>query len=224
MKTLKIGVLGARGRMGTEIMKLIDGEKSLSMAADEPGKKVDVWIDFSSPEGLDALLDEAVRKGIPVVSGTTGLDGKLKKKMKKASEKIPILWSSNMSFGVAVFREALRALAPLADFDFQIEEVHHRRKKDRPSGTALTLQETLEETIGRKCPEPLSIRGGGVFGIHKVWAMSEEEILTFEHQALNRAVFARGAVRAATWIVGRGPGLYAMSDLFADGRRSRRSR
>lgn len=181
-------------------------------------KAVDVWIDFSSPEGLEDLL---AHTKAPVVSGVTGLGDATKKKMAKAAKTLPLFWASNMSLGVAVLQEALKTFSHLEGFDFQIEEAHHRRKKDKPSGTAITLQTALEDAVGHKCPEPLSIRGGGIFGIHTVWAMSDEETLTFTHQALNRAVFARGAVRAAAWIAGKKPGLYSMKDIFAE-KQSRR--
>lgn len=233
MKKLKVGVLGAGGRMGQEVAKALAASKDLeayfgcdghgvsigfehaSKALDAPAaKKIAVWIDFSSPEALDRLLDAAVKSKTPVVSGTTGISEKMKKKIEKASRSIPILWASNMSLGVAVLNEALNVFAKLKDFDFQIEEIHHNRKKDKPSGTALTLQENLEKVVKRKLPEPLAMRGGGVFGVHKVWAFSDEEVLMFEHNALNRAVFAKGAVHAARWLARKKPGLYSIRDLL----------
>lgn len=234
MKKKRIGVVGAGGRMGTEIAKALAGHPSLEAylgvdrskdargfthsAKDLKSKaaaSVDLWIDFSSPETLEQVLTIAEKTKTPVVSGTTGLSAAQEKRLARAKTAIPVLWASNMSLGVAVLREVLANLAPLRDFDFQIEEVHHSKKKDRPSGTAKTLQADLEKAVGRKLPEPLAIRGGGVFGIHKVWAMSDEEVLTFEHHALNRAVFARGAVRAADWLLRqKRPGLYSMRDVL----------
>ena len=100
-------------------------------------------------------------------------------------------------------------------FDFQIEELHHNRKKDNPSGTAITLQNELAAVTKTQPPKPIGIRGGGIFGVHKVWAMSDEEVLCFEHQALNRTVFARGAVRAAQWLVKKKKsGLYSMKEVL----------
>ena len=119
-----------------------------------------------------------------------------------------------MSLGVAVLNQALELCSQLEGFDFQIEEFHHKRKKDNPSGTAITLQENLEKATERKLPPPIGMRGGGLFGIHKVWAFSEEEALLFEHQALNRAVFARGALKAARWLSQQEPGLYGMKDVL----------
>ena len=116
----------------------------------------------------------------------------------KAAESCPVLWSANMSLGVNFVAELIKSLSVLEeDFDFQIEETHHRHKVDKPSGTAILLQESLQAKLKKTLPEPLSVRGGGVFGIHKLMAMSEEETITIEHVALNRKVFAKGAVKAA---------------------------
>ena len=108
----------------------------------------------------------------------------------------------------------LSQMKQLEGFEFQIEELHHNRKKDKPSGTALFLQEKLTEAVGPHVPAPLAIRGGGIFGIHRVWAMGEEEMVTIEHTAMNRRVFARGALKAARWILGRSPALYRMDDVL----------
>jgi 4-hydroxy-tetrahydrodipicolinate reductase len=154
-----------------------------------------------------------------VVSGTTGIDAHQITALKKAAQKIPILWASNMSLGVAVVTEALEVFSRIRQFDFQIEEFHHNRKEDRPSGTAKSLQQKLEQVVGRALPEAISIRGGGIFGIHKVHAMSEEEHIVFEHTALNRAVFARGAVEAAQWLCSKKKGYYSMRDVLYNERR-----
>lgn len=233
MSKIKVGVAGAGGRMGQELAKAMhaSGDLEAFLGCDSTGtavgfthsakefrapaaKEVAVWIDFSSPEALEKLIDDAVTTQTPLVSGTTGISAELKAKLARAGEKIPVLWASNMSLGVAVLNEALNVFAKLKDFDFQIEEIHHNRKKDRPSGTALTLQENLERVLNRKLPEPLAIRGGGVFGVHKVWAFSDEEVLMFEHNALNRGVFAKGALHAARWLVRQKPGLYSIRDLL----------
>ncbi len=224
MKKIKIGVVGASGRMGQEITKIISGLKEAEVffavtrdvnINDAKSKSVDVWIDFSSLEMLPEVLKVAAKNTTPVVCGTTGLTAKDKALLKKYSEKLPLLWSSNMSMGIAILNEALKVFEAVKNFDFQIEEVHHNKKKDSPSGTAVTLQENLEQAVGRKLPAPLSIRGGGVFGDHSVMAISDEEFIKFEHRALNRTVFAKGAVRAALWLAKqKKPGLYAISDVL----------
>ncbi|WP_413583068.1 4-hydroxy-tetrahydrodipicolinate reductase [Bdellovibrio sp. HCB288] len=224
MKKIKIGLVGANGRMGREIAEVINNNGSCDVVYTlgrdkkvdhDHASKVDVWIDFSSPEALSDVLKIAERHKKPVVCGTTGFTTKEKNQLVKASKNIPVLWASNMSMGVAVLNEALKMFSSVSNFDFQIEEFHHIRKKDKPSGTAITLQENLEKAVGKKCPEPLAIRGGGIFGIHKVHAMSDEEVITFEHSALNRTVFAKGAVTAALWLAKqKKPGLYQIRDVL----------
>ena len=224
MKKIKVGLVGASGRMGQEISRLLENNNHCELYYSigrhdkwdaKLGKSVDVWIDFSSPEAFADTLKFAGQSKKPVVSGTTGLSAKEKKLLLTYSKKIPLLWSSNMSIGVAVLNEAIKSFNAISHFDFQIEEIHHNRKKDKPSGTAITLQENLAQVIKRDPPEPLAIRGGGVFGVHKVYAMSDEEVLVFEHSALNRTVFARGAILAAEWLVKqKEPGLYKMRDVL----------
>lgn len=223
MKRIKIGLVGAAGRMGQEIARVIEGNPRCELFYpfnrsdewnSEKAAAVDVWIDFSSPEALKDVLQRAAVKGTPVVCGTTGLTSQEKDLLTEYGNRIPLLWSSNMSLGVAVLNEAIKSLAAVSHFDFQIEEIHHNRKKDKPSGTAVTLQENLHKTVGKDLPEPVAIRGGGVFGIHKVYSMSDEEVLVFEHSALNRTVFAKGAVKAAEWLVKQNKGLYQMRDVL----------
>lgn len=223
MKKIKIGLVGAAGRMGKEIVQVVEANPRLELFYPYSRKDkwdakkaaaVDVWIDFSSPEALKDVLKRAAENKTPVVCGTTGFSKKEKDLLEQYGKKIPVLWSSNMSLGVAVLNEALKSLAAISHFDFQIEEIHHNRKKDKPSGTAITLQENLEKAVKKKLPEALAIRGGGVFGVHKIFAMSDEEVLTFEHSALNRTVFAKGAVQAAEWLTKQKPGLYQIRDVL----------
>lgn len=223
MKKIKMGVIGASGRMGQEIIKVIEQHPSCEMFYavnrtekydSKKAKAVQVWIDFSSTEALKQNLQRAAEHKTPFVCCTTGFSKKEKDLLQKYSKTIPVLWSSNMSMGVAVLNEALKVFSSISDFDFQIEEIHHNRKKDRPSGTAITLQENLEKAVGKTLPEALAIRGGGVFGVHKIFAMSDEEVITFEHTALNRTVFAKGAVQAAQWLSSQKPGFYQISDVL----------
>lgn len=222
MKKLKVGIVGANGRMGQEIVKVLEASSHdlfYALAKNESldekrAAKVDVWIDFSSPQALKGVLKMAEKNKTAVVCGTTGFGEAEKKLLETYAKKIPLLWSSNMSLGVALLNEALKSFSVISNFDFQIEEFHHNKKKDKPSGTAITLQENLEKAVGRKLPAPVAIRGGGIFGVHKIYAMSDEEVLVFEHTALNRAVFAKGSVRAAEWLVGQEPGLYSIRDVL----------
>jgi 4-hydroxy-tetrahydrodipicolinate reductase len=221
---IKIAVAGATGRMGHELLALIGQDPSLAVAgeigAQGDWKKlkaaaVDIVVDFSTPEGLAAAAAWAVENRKPLVSGTTGLSAKEKAKLKDASAKIPVLYSANMSMGIAVLSSMLEQLGKLEGWDFQIEEAHHKQKKDSPSGTALLLQEKLAESVKSKLPAPNAIRGGGIPGIHQVWAMGPDETLVLQHTAFNRTVFARGALYAARWLFDKKqPGLYDLSDLY----------
>jgi len=234
MSKTQIAVIGASGRMGQELAAAISLNKSAvaSVGVVRKGKaagfsssaskldksvssKADVVIDFSTLENFENVLKFCATEKIPLITGTTGLGEKEKKALKKYSSQVAILWSPNMSLGVAALKEALKSLANLEGFDFQIEELHHNKKKDNPSGTALFLQDELVKQTKKRVPAPIGIRGGGIFGVHKVWAMSDSEVLCFEHQALNRKVFAEGALKAALWLAHKKPGLYELKDVIA---------
>ena len=229
---LDVIVVGAAGRMGQEILVVLKQQKHArvfatvdpSGAADHrdihevhvPSRKSQaIVIDFSSPRGFLKSLRWCQKNKVAIVSGTTGIAKGQIRALKVASKKIPVLWSPNMSVGINIMNEVIREFGrTLRRFDLQIEEIHHCRKKDAPSGTALMLQKTLRETTDKTLLPPLSIRGGGVFGVHKLWAMSENEILTLEHTALNRQVFAAGAVMAAMWLSQKKKGLYEFRDIL----------
>lgn len=221
----KLLIAGRNGRMGREIesvanefgFDVIGGLGRSSTLADwlKAGERPDVVIDFSLPAGTIALAETCAKEKIPLVSGVTGLAEAEKRALETAGSKVAVLYSANMSVGIQMLAKALDSLKGVEGFDISIEEVHHRHKRDRPSGTAILLNEELEKRVGRKADELVSLRGGGVIGIHRVMAFSESETLTFEHSALNRAVFARGACHAARWIVGRGPGFHSLRDTLS---------
>lgn len=226
----KVFVVGSSGRMGQEVIKALESEKQIhygyGLAEKRSDKKthtklsgvnaldVGVVIDFSNPKVSVEVVEWCLKNKLPLVCGTTGFTESGFKKLKKASKKIPVLYSSNMSLGIATLRRALKSLAAVSRYDFQIVEVHHAAKKDSPSGTAKTLQEDLEKAVGRKLPKPFSIRGGGVFGIHEIHSLGEEETLTFTHSALNRSVFAKGAVQAAKFLLKQKPGFYTLDETL----------
>jgi 4-hydroxy-tetrahydrodipicolinate reductase len=232
MSQLKVGVVGAAGKMGKELQQVIAEAglipylgmynkakpEGFTYIANSWNDKqvgfVDLWIDFSLPDNFDQSLKNLAGLKRPIVSGTTGLSAIQKEQLKEASKHVPILWSSNMSVGIAFLNRLLAQFSAIKDFDFQIEELHHKNKIDAPSGTAKTLQENLEAAIGKSIPQTLSIRGGGIFGVHRIWAMSDQEVIIIEHQALNRKVFAEGALRAGLALMNKSPGLYSMKDLL----------
>ncbi len=220
----RILLYGNRGRMGQAIAELIHQKpdqfslsfgigRGDSLKQVDP-REVDVAVDFSTAEAISQVIDWCEQNSKPLVSGTTGLDKKGLTALEQAAKKIPVLWAANMSLGVAVVQKMLKSFSVLTDFDFQIEEIHHRNKRDSPSGTALLLQKTLQESISTPLPDPVALRGGGVFGVHRIYAMAQGEVICLEHQALGREVFAQGALTAAHWLKGRTPGRYEISDIL----------
>ncbi len=193
----------------------------------------DVAIDFTSPDGSVFNTREAAKRGIPVVIGTTGLNHLQRNEIEVCANTIPIVHSANMSVGVnllaALVEDAARKLG--IDYDIEIVEMHHRRKVDAPSGTALMLGNAAAKGRGDalenlqaygdrtyvRTPGQIgfaSLRGGDVAGDHSVIFAGEGERLELTHRASNRTVFAQGALRAAEWLIGKPPGLYAMADVL----------
>jgi 4-hydroxy-tetrahydrodipicolinate reductase len=196
-----------------------------------------VVVDFSSPQLFRTLLDRHgdVLAGRGLVVGTTGLEAEDHRRMEAAAERSPVLAAPNFSPGVALLvalvERAARALGE--EYDAEIVEVHHRRKEDAPSGTALHLGEAVargrdgelealrvDGRSGRAGARPRgeigfhAVRGGDVVGDHRVLFLGARERLELAHVAGNRSVFADGALRAARWVHGRAPGLYSMRDLL----------
>ena len=195
----------------------------------------EVAIDFTLPEATQANVAACVDSGTALVIGTTGLEEEDVKSLKEASGRIPLVYGRNMSVGVNVFmdlvRRAARALGE--EYDAEILDAHHSQKVDAPSGTALALGEevakargrTLEELgvktrVGRTGPRvPNSvgfsvIRAGNIVGDHSVFFVSPDERIELIHRATNRRTFARGALRAATWVYDKKPGFYSMRDVL----------
>lgn len=197
----------------------------------------DVLIDFSSPAALPANLAAAIAASKPIVIGTTGLQGEDHERIDMAAARVPVLQTANTSLGVNLLRllveQAARALGP--EWDIDIVEMHHRHKLDTPSGTALLLGASANRGRGAASTTELnrfdrmqegahereeggiyyaSLRGGSVAGDHQVIFATEGERIELGHRAESRAIFARGAVRAASWIVGKPAGRYAMSDVL----------
>ncbi len=234
MKKINIGLLGASGKMGLALRSCLKRKEfrvfnpfiavstkscedfafsvsSLEKVESDLLKQVNVWIEFSSPESCMDLLKYSGSSA--VISGTTGFTSAQFAIMKKAARRKPVFWASNMSQGVWALRQALKALKIVKDFDFIIEETHHTQKKDNPSGTAKTLRHDLEKIVSKKVSLPKGKRIGEVFGEHEIRATSQSEVILFKHAALNREVFAEGALKAAKWIVKKKKGFYSMEDL-----------
>jgi 4-hydroxy-tetrahydrodipicolinate reductase len=227
----KTGIIvhGGSGRMGQEIIALIEKSSQFSLVGvvDQKSKgqalkdmrppKGSVLVDFSSPAGMVEAAKWCAAKKIAMVSGTTGGSKSDHKELLLASAKTAVLYSPNMSIGINIFLKIIDNLSTaLKKFDLQIEEYHHSKKVDSPSGTAKILQEATEKAAGVKLPPIMSGRGGGIVGQHKLMIMGEEETLSIEHVALQRQVFARGALAAAAWVVKQKPGQYQMKDFLND--------
>ena len=234
-KKIYIGVLGSSGKMGQALRSLLKNNKELisfvevtrtatqdfensftdlNLVSPLILAQVDVWIDFSRPEVLKKLIKVTKNFKTCIVSGTTGLTTADFKLLKTESRTRALFWASNMSQVIWFLRQAIQQLGVIAHFDFGMEEIHHTQKVDNPSGTALTLHQDLEKAVHKKIKKPEGHRLGGVYGYHSIIGASQSEIIKIEHQALNRTVFAEGALKAAVWVVKQPPGFYSMEHLF----------
>ncbi|MGB1548175.1 MAG: 4-hydroxy-tetrahydrodipicolinate reductase [Alphaproteobacteria bacterium] len=248
MAMIKIGILGAAGRMGQMLVREVAGGQGISLAAaaDVAGHAAigkdagslaglsplgvvvthdvealfdaaDVAIDFTLPAGTAAHVKLAGATKTPIVIGTTGLGRAEEKVLAEAAKVIPIVQAPNMSLAVnllfALTEKAARALDE--SYDVAISETHHRHKVDAPSGTALALR-AAAEAGGRErdAITMTAIRAGDIVGEHSVFFTGEGERLTLKHEATSRVVFARGAVHAARWVLGKSPGRYNMRDVL----------
>jgi len=262
----RIAVLGATGRMGRTLIRLIaDDERfDLTGASTEPGHDdigsdaghaagigatgieitsdvtaavsgADVAIDFTLPAALAGNVEACVEQGTALVIGTTGLAAEDEAALERAAGSIAVLHGRNMSVGVNVLSALARKAGEVLgeQYDIEIHEAHHRYKVDAPSGTALLLGESVARGRGlslesvavydrhgigeARAPGSIgftSVRAGNIVGDHTILFASDEEVIEFRHRALDRAVFARGALRAASWITGRVAGFYSMNDVL----------
>ena len=238
----RIGIIGSAGRMGQALgAAVVAAGHELSGGIDREGdvaalaQASDVLVDFSAPGALEFTLDAAIAAGKPIVIGTTGLEERHHWLIDAAAVSIPVLQTGNTSLGVTLLAHLVREAAERLgeDWDIEIVETHHRMKVDAPSGTALLLGEAAARgrhvglkdvavrgrdgitgareagTIGFA-----ALRGGSVAGDHTIHFLTDNERLSLSHMAENRGIFARGAVRAAQWLLGRAPGRYTMPDVL----------
>ena len=238
MKAILCGANGAMGKLidgilGSEVVGRvsIDGENGVPCTFDQLGEiSADVLIDFSHHTAIGDVLDYAKKTGCAVIVGTTGHSAEEKEQILSAAKEIPVFYSGNVSLGIAVLcRLAKQAAAYFPDADIEIVEVHHTRKVDAPSGTALMLfgaiKEVRPEAVphcgrageGKRTREEIgisSLRMGNVVGIHEVHICTGTQTLTLKHEATTRAMLADGAVDAARFMVGKGKGLYNMENIL----------
>ena len=255
MKKIKLLVTGCMGRMGQQIISSVKKDKNFKLVAltenrkinskingikvglnaEELFKKVDLIIDFTVPKCTFQVLKIATKLKKRVVIGTTGFTKKEENLIKKFSKKIPILKAGNMSLGInlLMYLTEIASSSLGKKFLSKIFEVHHKHKKDYPSGTALMLgkgiavgkNKNFYNLLGKKYLNKKnfpygnkinfnSIRKGEIIGEHEVTFSSGKEIITLNHEAFDRALYSEGAIIAAKWLINKKPGLYSMRDLL----------
>jgi 4-hydroxy-tetrahydrodipicolinate reductase len=238
---LAILLNGARGRMGRTVAAVADTEgvriSAMIDVGDDPAAFIgacDVVVDFSTPAATGALLTLAVAHGKPIVIGTTGHTADEKLHLRALAAGVPCVWAVNFSVGVNLLFYLTQKAARILDagYDAEVVEMHHRFKKDAPSGTAARLLEIIlqerkltaealrhgrQGLTGERSPREVGVhalRGGDVVGDHTVIFAALGERIELAHKASDRSVLARGALRAARWIQDRPPGLYDMQDVL----------
>jgi len=252
---IKAGIYGASGRVGRLLLEDIATTEGIEVAVIYVRKelnfpladgitvtndvtsfleKCDLVIDFSLPEAAQTLFEAALKNPKPIVSGTTGLDTHQLNLLKTASEQMPVLHATNMSLGVAMLSKLVNLAAQkLEGFDIEVVEMHHRHKKDAPSGTALTLAESAAAgrgldldrvrvsgrngNIGERSEDEIAVmalRGGDIVGRHTVGFYNDGEFIELNHTATSRNTFSKGAIRAAQWLVTKESGLYSIADCL----------
>ena len=248
----KIIMLGCNGRMGQMITDMVKQDDECTIVAGidivdnrdngylvytklaDCDVEADAIIDFTSATDFESRMDYAVDKQIPIIECSTGLSEEQMDYLKKASEKVAVLKSANMSLGINLLMKLLKeAAVKLAGdgFDVEIVEKHHNQKLDAPSGTALALADSINEAMDdryeyiydrsqvrqKRDKKELGIsavRGGTIVGEHEVIFAGTDEVITFKHTAYSRAVFAKGSITAAKYLKGKAAGLYDMSDVL----------
>jgi len=252
---IKVGVFGASGRVGKLILDDLKDTPDMALSSIYARRELDfsvdssvlvtsdmvafldgcdVVIDFSLPEACEVLLEEAIKNPKPLVIGTTGLNTHQLNLLKQASELMPVLYATNMSLGVALLNKLVyQASSALEGFDIEIVEMHHKHKKDAPSGTALTLSESAaagrgldidkvrisgrDGNIGERTKDEIAVmalRGGDIVGRHTVGFYNDGEFIELNHTATSRNTFSKGAIRAAGWLNDKTAGLYSISDCL----------
>ena len=217
---------------GVDVVDAADGSYPVYESPFDVTEDVDIVVDFSNPAAFDGMLDYCVKNGKPYVVCTTGLSDTQIKAIDQAAEKIAVMRSANMSVGINLLMKLLKEIAPFlsdAGYDIEIVEKHHNRKLDAPSGTALALADAANERgdleyvfdrsqVRHKREKKelgiSAVRGGTIVGTHDVIFAGEDEVITLSHMAYSRKLFAKGALVAAKYLIGKPAGKYSMEDTF----------
>jgi len=249
---INIVINGFWGKMGQEVFDILSGISDLKIIGgvdlsikkedvgipvfSEPEKilpATDVVIDFSSPEGAVNIASVCLEHQKPLVTGTTGLSEQQQKVIFNLAETVPVVQASNFSVGVNLVNNLLKIAVLVLEkgFDVEIIDIHHRMKKDSPSGTAMSFAKIIAETLDQS-PETIkfgregknlsreneitvhSLRGGSVIGKHEIYLMCKNENIVITHEALSRRVFVDGVLRAVRWIIDQRPGYYTMQHVL----------
>ncbi len=252
---VNVGIYGASGRVGKLLISDLSGDETLKLSAVYIRRELDfalpegtlvtndietfveasdIIIDFSLPEAAQALIEALLKSPRPLVSGTTGLSTHQLNLLKELSDVTPVLYATNMSLGVALLGKLVNLASKTLDgFDIEIVEMHHRHKKDAPSGTALTLAEAAAAgrgldldsvrvsgrngNIGERTGDEIAVmalRGGDIVGRHTVGFYNDGEFIELNHTATSRNTFSKGAIRAAKWLNTQPSGLYSIADCL----------
>lgn len=250
---IKIIMHGCNGRMGKVICNLVKDDENAEIVAGvdvvssnatfptfvnagDCDMQADVIIDFSTAVAVPSIIEYAVKRKLPIVICTTGLDDSTMALIDEASKKIPVFKSANMSLGINLIANILKKYSLVLDdagFDVEIVERHHNQKIDAPSGTAILLADAVNQSVDNKLEYVYdrsqvrqkrdrkelgihAVRGGNIVGDHEVIFAGKDEVIEFNHSAHSKEVFAVGAVKASKYIVGKPAGKYDMQDLMND--------
>lgn len=252
---INIGIFGANGRVGKLLVESLNNDKEAYISSvyvrnninlnlpqntlvtndiEKFIKSSEVIIDFSSPEATQNLLECAIKNPRPIVCGTTGLNKEIYELLSKASLKMPILYSSNMSKGIVLLNKLCSITSKiLKNSNIEIIELHHRHKKDSPSGTAISLATSCAQArglsldkvrvsgrdgvIGERSDDEIGVmalRGGDIVGRHTIGFYLDGEYIELTHNATSRMTFAKGAIDAAKWLIGQKNSLYHIEDTL----------
>lgn len=218
---------------GIDVFDQGKNEYPVFSSLEECNVSADAFIDFSTAGAVDDVLSYCMEKELPLVLCTTGLSDNQLLKVEECSKKAAVLRSANMSLGIntlfGLLEQAVRALAP-AGFDVEIVEKHHNQKLDAPSGTALALADAMNKTMDNAYQYKYdrsrerakrdareigisAVRGGSIVGEHEIIFAGKDEVIEIKHTAYSRAIFAKGAVEAAKFLIGKAPGMYDMREV-----------